>query len=98
MLNSRTLAAAEFREGNSTPPAEKNDGLVLQHPAVTAPIPEELHDPYVPTSIPACLKGRNLGWMVNISLQLIRARIQLARCNKRDRWVRVRGKVRVHNE
>lgn len=61
------------------------------------PIPTELHDPRAPRSLREAALHNGLPWVVSMARQLLRAQIQL-RHTTRGKWVRVRGKVRVHNE
>jgi len=61
-------------------------------------IPSEFHDPKMPPSLLASVQAYGLIWLLSVVRQGIRARLQLRRCNPVGKWVRVRGKVRVHNE
>jgi acetyltransferase-like isoleucine patch superfamily enzyme len=62
------------------------------------PIPLYLHDPYSPRSFAAALKRFGPVGLLSLARQLLAARWQLRTCNKTGKWVRVRGKVTVHNE
>jgi acetyltransferase-like isoleucine patch superfamily enzyme len=61
-------------------------------------IPAELHEPHMPPSIMTALRSHGPGWFASIARQLMWARIQLRNCTHLGKWVRVRGRVRVHNE
>jgi maltose O-acetyltransferase len=81
------------------------DGAMEAEPAtgetIAAPsegIPAEFHDPKSPPSLLAAVQAHGLVWLLSVAAQGLRARIQLRRCGPVGRWVRVRGKVRVHNE
>ena len=99
MLNSARLLATEFPQPNGSTlqvgAADESAPTPLQ---IIVPLPHELHDPHPEQTMRAALHGRSFGWIASITWQLLQGRIQLRRCNKRDRWVRVRGKVRVHND
>jgi acetyltransferase-like isoleucine patch superfamily enzyme len=64
----------------------------------TAEIPSELHDPNMPPSLLAAVQAHGFFWLLSVARQAIQARTQLRRCNSIGKWVRVRGRVRVHNE
>ena len=99
MLNSHLLTPTEFAGANPSPSvAEKSDGPPRAQPLVAGPVPTELHDPHPEQSVRVALQKRSFGQIASIGWQLVRAHFQLARCQKRGRWVRVRGKVRVANE
>jgi len=95
MIDSRSLAGGDLA-------GRVADGGVLPAdlPPDTAgrmPIPADLHDPAPPRSLRTALRSHGPRWFVAIGLQLIRARVQL-RGTQRGKWVRVRGRVRIHNE
>src|SRR5690242_15185355 len=95
MIDSRSLAGGDLA-------GRMADGGVLPvdlppDSAGRMPIPADLHDPAPPRSLRAALRSHGPRWFLVIGLQLIRARVQL-RGIRRGKWVRVRGRVRVHNE
>jgi acetyltransferase-like isoleucine patch superfamily enzyme len=95
MIDSRSLAGGDLAGRMAD-----GGGLPVGLPPGTAdrmPIPADLHDPAPPRSLRAALRSHGPRWFLVIGLQLIRARVQL-RGIRRGKWVRVRGRVRVHNE
>ena len=52
----------------------------------------------MPSSPLEALQSHGLGWALSIVRQVLLARWQLRRCDNLGKWVRIRGKVRVHNE
>ena len=65
---------------------------------VDRPIPADLHDALMPSSMLAAFRKHGPGWLMTIARQLLLAKLQLRKCNSVGQWVRVRGKVIVHNE
>ncbi|HET7078082.1 MAG TPA: acyltransferase [Chloroflexia bacterium] len=100
MIDSRSLAGGDLTSGAVANRAADGNGLPVDRaPDSTSriPIPADLHDPHPPRSLRAALRSHGPHWFVAVGLQLIRAQLQL-RGVERGRWVRVRGRVRVHNE
>jgi acetyltransferase-like isoleucine patch superfamily enzyme len=64
----------------------------------TVAIPSELHEPNMPPSLLAAVQAHGFLWLLSVARQAIQARLQLRRCDSMGKWVRVRGRVRVHNE
>ena len=61
-------------------------------------IPSEFHDPNVPASPLEALQSHGPIWALSVMRQVLLARWQLRRCDFLGKWVRVRGRVRIHNE
>jgi acetyltransferase-like isoleucine patch superfamily enzyme len=100
IIDSRSLAGGDLTSGAVANRAAAGNGLPVDRaPDSTSriPIPADLHDPHPPRSLRAALRSHGPHWFVAVGLQLIRAQLQL-RGVERGRWVRVRGRVRVHNE
>ena len=101
LTNGRGPAAVLLQQtAISVPAAEPAAGQVPGAVGVTAEreIPADLHEPKMPPSITAALRSHGPGWFVSIARQLVWARVQLRNCTHLGKWVRVRGRVRVHNE
>src|SRR5947209_1819658 len=53
---------------------------------------------YTPPSLKAALSQYGVRGLLSLARQLVWARLQLRTCNSIGRWVRVKGRVHVHNE
>lgn len=92
--------ALEATTERSSIPTNGIDSVIpVEHVAGAAgTMPADLHDASIPHSPLAALREKGPRWALIISRQLLLARWQLRNCTSLGKYVRVRGKVLVHNE
>lgn len=61
-------------------------------------LPTEQNECHDPPTVMSALRAHGPVWALRAARQLLRARIQLHSCDSLGKWVRVCGRVRVHNE
>lgn len=94
----RPSAPGDLARNTCMPPNDELDNSMAAFAAHTGELPAELHDPVIPTSLRAALTSHGPMWLLSVTRQIVLAHFQLRRCDTLGKWVRVRGKVRVHNE